>query len=70
MDMTINEFKFVTSTCWNETYQPPATDMTKGKIIGRYRFRLKSIFVPDRSLFQKYYTEFIFDDTFNVINEY
>ena len=31
MDMTLNEFKVLTSTCWNEKYQPLTVDMTKGK---------------------------------------
>ena len=51
MDMTLNEFKFLTSTCWNEKYQPLTIDMTKGKFTGRYRLRLNSIFVPDSSPF-------------------
>ena len=29
MDMTLNEFKFLTSTCWNKNYQPLTIDMTK-----------------------------------------
>ena len=51
MDMTLNGFKFLTSTCWNEKYQPLTFDMTKDKYMGRYRLGLKSIFVPDSSLF-------------------
>ena len=46
-DMTVNEFKFVTSTSWNEKYQPLNNDMTKRKFTGRYRLGLNSIFVPD-----------------------
>ena len=37
MDMTLDEFKYLTSTCWNEKYQPLTIDMTKGKYMGRYR---------------------------------
>ena len=29
MDMTLNEFKLLTSTCWNKNYQPLSIDMTK-----------------------------------------
>ena len=31
MDTTLNEFEYLTSTCWNEKYQPPTIDMTKDK---------------------------------------
>ena len=51
MDMTLNEFIFLTSACWNEKYQPVTIDMTKGRYQGRYRLGLKSIFVPDSSPF-------------------
>ena len=37
MDMTHNDFKFLTSTCWNKRYQPLTIDMTKGKFTGRFR---------------------------------
>ena len=47
MDMTLNEFKYLTSTCWNKHYQPLTIDMTKDKYTGRYRLGLNSIFVPD-----------------------
>ena len=49
MDMTLNVFKLLTSTCWNENYQPLTLDMTKGRYTGRYRLGLNSIFVPDSS---------------------
>ena len=49
MDMTLNEFKLLTSTCWNEKYQPLTIDMTKVKYTGRYRLGLDSIFIPDSS---------------------
>ena len=51
MDMTLNEFKLLTSTGWNEKYQPLTIDMTKNKYTGRYRLGLNSIFVPDSSPF-------------------
>ena len=51
MDMTLNEFKLLTSTCWNEKYQPLTIDMTKDKYTGRYRFGLNSIIVPNTSPF-------------------
>ena len=51
MDMNLNEFKLLTSTCWNKNYQPLTTDMTKNAYDGRYRLGLKSIFVSDTSPF-------------------
>ena len=51
MDMTLNEFKLLTSTCWNGKYQPLSIDMTKDKFCGRYRLGLNSIFVPNKSPF-------------------
>ena len=47
MDMTLNEFKNLTSTCWIEKYQSLTIDMARDKCIGRYRLGLNSIFVPD-----------------------
>ena len=29
MDLTLNEFKLVTSTCWNQKYQPLTIDMIR-----------------------------------------
>ena len=51
MDMTLKEFKLLTSTCWNEKYQPLTIDMAKDKYTGRYRLGLNSIFVPDTNPF-------------------
>ena len=51
MDMTLNEFEYLTSTCWNQNYQPLTIDMTKDKYTGRYRLGLNSIFIPDSSAF-------------------
>ena len=35
MDMTLNEFKLLTSTCWNKNYQPLTINMTKDRYHGR-----------------------------------
>ena len=51
MDMNLNEFKYLTSTCWSDKYKPLNIDMTKDKYTGRYRLGLNSIFVPDTSPF-------------------
>ena len=52
MDKTLNEFKILTSTCWNEKYQPLTIDMTKNNYTGLlYRLGLISRFVPDSSRF-------------------
>ena len=58
--MTLNEFKYLTSTCWNKNYQPLTIDMTKDKYQGRSRLRLHSIFVPDSSPFQIYEYVYVF----------
>ena len=49
MDMTFDEFKNLTSTCWNEKYQPPTFDMTKDRYQGQDRLGSNSIFVPNSS---------------------
>ena len=51
MDMTLNEFKLLTCTCWNEKYQPVSIDMTKDKNTRRYRLEMNSIFVSNSSPF-------------------
>ena len=51
MDMTLNEFKLLTSICWNKNFQRLTIDMTKDKYTGRYRLGLNNIFVPDSSPF-------------------
>ena len=51
MDMTLVEFKYLTSTCCNQNYQPQTIDMAKDKNQGRYRLGLNSIFVPNISPF-------------------
>ena len=51
IDMTLNEFKLLTSTCWNEKYQPITIYMAKDEYTGCYRLGLKIIFVADSSPF-------------------
>ena len=51
MDMTLNEFKLLTSTCWNKNYLPLTINMSKNAYDGLYRVGLKSIFVPGSSPF-------------------
>ena len=51
MDMTLSEFKILTSTCWNKIFQPLTIDMTRDNYMGRYRLGLNSIFVPNTSPF-------------------
>ena len=51
IDMTLNEFKYLTSTCWNEKYQSITINMTKDKHTSRYRLGLSSLFFQDSSLF-------------------
>ena len=50
-DITLNELKYLTSTCWIEKYKPLTIDMTKNRYQGRYRLGLNSIFVPNSSHF-------------------
>ena len=51
MDTNLNEVKLLTSTCWNEKYQPLTIDMTKDKYTGRYSLGFNKIFVPNNSPF-------------------
>ena len=51
MDVTLKEFKYLTNTCWNKTYQPLTIDLTKDNNTVRYRSGLNSIFVPDSNPF-------------------
>ena len=51
MDMTLNEFRYLTNVCWDKKYQPLTIDMTKDKYTGRYRLGLNSIFVPNTTPF-------------------
>ena len=43
IDLTLDEFKYLTSICWNEQYSPLTIDMIKDKITGRYRLGLNGI---------------------------
>ena len=60
MDMTLNELKYLTGTCWNEKYQPITIDLIEDKFTGRYRLGLNSIFVQNTSLFSKKINECLF----------
>ena len=51
MDMTLDEFKYLTSACWNKNHQPLTIDMTRDKFCGRYRLGLNSMFVPNTTPF-------------------
>ena len=51
MDMTLNKFRLLTSSCWNEKYYPITFDTTKDKDFGKYRLGLNSKFVPNTSPF-------------------
>ena len=51
-DMTLDEFKYLTSTSWNEKYQPLTIGMTKDRYTCRYRLGLNSLFISYSSLFQ------------------
>ena len=51
MDMTLDEYKDLTSTCRNAKYQPLTTDMNKNKYIGQYRLGMDSLFVPQNNPF-------------------
>ena len=51
MDMTLNEFKLLTSNYWNGKNQPLIFDLTKNKNSGRYRLGLNGLFVPDTNRF-------------------
>ena len=35
MDMTLDEIKYLTNTCWDKQYQPLTIDMTKDKYTRR-----------------------------------
>ena len=61
MDMTLKEFKLLTSTCWNEKYQPLTIYMTKDKYTGRYEWiRIKLNNCSDYDSFLKKYLIFIY----------
>ena len=37
LDMTLNEYEYLTGPCWDKKYQPLTIDMTKDNYTGRYR---------------------------------
>ena len=49
--MTLDEFKYLTNTCWDEKYPPLTIEMTKDKNTGRYRLGLNCLFVPNSCRF-------------------
>ena len=51
IDMTLHEFRYLTSTCGDKKHQPLTIDMTQDKYTGRCRLGLKTLFVPDSSRF-------------------
>ena len=51
MDMTLNEFKYLTNICWDKKYQPLTIDMSKDKYTGKYRLNLNNLFVPNTTPF-------------------
>ena len=40
MDMTLDEFKLLTSTCWNKNYQPLTFDMKKRQVLWSTSIRI------------------------------
>ena len=51
MDMTLDEYIYLTCTCSKGEYIPLPIVMTKDRYTCRNRLRLNSIFVPDGSQF-------------------
>ena len=51
MDMSLNENKYLNSTCWDKNYHPLTIDMTKDKYTGRCRIEINSLFIPDSAPF-------------------
>ena len=54
MDMSLNEFKYLTLTCWDKKHQPIPFDNTKDKYTGRYQLGLISLFVLDTNPFKSF----------------
>ena len=50
-DLTLDDIRYLTTTCWYENYQSLTIDMTKDRYQGRYRLGLTSIFVRNSSPF-------------------
>ena len=51
MDITLNEFKYLTTTCWDKKNHLLTIDMTEDKYTGRDRLCFKNLVVPDSSPF-------------------
>ena len=51
MDMTLDDYKYLTSTCLVKKHQPLTIYMTKDKFTGRYRLGLNSLFVSNSNPF-------------------
>ena len=51
MDITLIEFKKLTSLCWNEKYQNLSIGITKDEYTGRYRLGIYSNFIPETNAF-------------------
>ena len=51
MDVTLNEFRYSTNTCWDKKQEPLTIDMTKDECTGRNGLGLNSIFIPDTNHF-------------------
>ena len=51
MDMTLDEFKYLNSTCWNEKFQLLTIDISNDNYCGPYRLGLHSIFVTNTTPF-------------------
>ena len=52
MDMTLNEYKYLTSSCWIEKHQRLIINMTEEKYAGCYRIGLNFLFVPNTNNFK------------------
>ena len=51
MDMTLNDFEYLTNTCCDKNYQHLTNDMTKDKHTGRHRLGINSLVIPNSSHF-------------------
>ena len=45
MDMTLIEFKLLTSICWDDKHHFFTIDVTKDNYTGRYRLGLETLFI-------------------------
>ena len=51
MNMTRDEYKHLTSTCWDKKYQPLTIHLTRNENTGKYRLGLNILFFPTSSPF-------------------